>query len=241
MTILMGARNRRALVLGADSQESNQFARVSTQKLLMPRPGLVLAWAGYKDVAQALYLSLRENPLDLSRPRSKIANEARERFRAVRSDPDIEHRSDVNEFLLGWFCGTESMPVALHLRTQGSFGWAERWHYAGSGEAIGAAIAAQGCLNYIATDGLGAEQLALVALKVLRDSINVAPTRAMVGGEPQLATVTADGARILGAADLRAANDTLGVWEEQSADLLIGGAEVPEDAKQIDRGLEPPR
>ena len=158
MTILVGARNRRALVLGADSQESNQVARVSTQKLWMPRPGLVLAWAGWKDVAQALYLSLREDPLDLSSPRSKIANEARERFRAVRSDPDIEHRSDGNEFLLGWFCRAESMPVALHLRMQGSSGWIERWQYAGNQSAIHTANAAQSCLNYISTENLPAEQ-----------------------------------------------------------------------------------
>jgi hypothetical protein len=240
MTILVGARNRRALVLGADSQESNQVARVSTQKLLMPRAGLVLAWAGYKDVAQALYLSLREDPLDLSRPRSKIAHEARERFRVIRSDPDIEHRSDGNEFLLGWFCRAESMPVALHLRMQGSFGWTERWQYAGNQSAIQTANAAQSCLNYIPTENLPAEQLALVALKVLRDSISVAPSSALVGGEPQLATVTADGARILRPKDIRAANHTLDLWEVQSADLLVGGAEVPDDSEQVDRGLEPP-
>jgi hypothetical protein len=115
MTILVGARNGKAVVIGADSQESTQVARRDTQKIFRPQVGLVLAWAGYKDVAQALALSLSENPLDLS----------------------------------------------------------------------------QACVNYIATDNLGADQLSIVALKVLRDSIVVAPPGALVGGEPQLAMITA--------------------------------------------------
>jgi hypothetical protein len=76
MTILICARNREALVMGADSQESSQVVTRTTAKILRPHSGLALAWAGYKDVAQAMWLSLRERPLDLSARRSEIAQEA---------------------------------------------------------------------------------------------------------------------------------------------------------------------
>ena len=240
MTILVSARNREALVIGADSQESSQAVTQSTVKLLRPHRGLALAWAGYKDVAQAMWLSLRERPLDLAAPRSEIAQEARDRFRQVRSDPDIEHRSDVNEFLLGWFSRAESRPVALHLRPLGPFEWVERWHYVGSPSAVAAAATAQACINYIATDNLGPDQLSIVALKVLRDSIDVAPPSALVGGDPQLAIVTAGGVRILGDKDLRTKNHALDGWEEQCADLLPGAETRPADVERVDRGLGPP-
>ncbi|MEA2220809.1 MAG: hypothetical protein QOJ35_3435 [Solirubrobacteraceae bacterium] len=75
--------------------------RRSTIKLLLPQAGLILAWAGYKDVAQAMTLSLSENPLDLALPRSQVSQAAKDRVKRVLSDPDIEHRTDVNEFMLG--------------------------------------------------------------------------------------------------------------------------------------------
>jgi hypothetical protein len=231
-----GIEGRSSLVLIARSQ----IARTTTRKLFVPQRDLVLAWAGYKDVAQALHLSLSESPLDLSQPRSKIAKDARERFRVIRSDPDIEHRSDVNEFLLGWFSKAESNAVALHLMTQGHFEWVERWKFAGSPSGVGAANAAQACVNYISTENLGVEELALVALKVLRDTIAVAPAGALVGDGPQLATISAEGVHILTDTDLRGANDTLDLWEQQSADLLVGSAEVSEEHQQVDRGLGPP-
>jgi hypothetical protein len=240
MTILVSARSREALVLGADSQESTQVARGKTQKLLVPQRGLVVAWAGYKDVAQEFSLSLSEEPLDLTQPRTKIATSARERFAAIRSNEAIKHHSDSNEFILGWFCKAEQKPVAFHLHTQGRVEWVEQWKYAGTSMAIATATTARECISYIATDDLGAEQLALIALKVLRDSITVAPPGAPVGGDPLLATVTRAGVHIFEPEELRAGNDALDVWEERCAELLPGASAVPRDVPRVDRGLGPP-
>jgi hypothetical protein len=187
-----------------------------------------------------MWLSIRERPLDLSSPRSEIAQDARERFRKIRSDPDIEHRRETNEFLLGWFSSADSSPVGLHLRSQGAFEWVERWQYAGSLGAITAAATAQACVNYIATQDLGADQLSIVALKVLRDSIVVSPPSALVGGDPQLAIITASGVRILGDKDIRAKVDALGGWEQQCEDLLPGAPTSRRDVTRVDRGLGPP-
>lgn len=67
MTILAALRNRAAIVLGSDSEERSASGRRRTTKLVVPQRDLVLAWAGYKDVAQALALSLQRARLDLRR------------------------------------------------------------------------------------------------------------------------------------------------------------------------------
>jgi hypothetical protein len=76
------------------------------------------------------------------------------------------------------FFEAERKPVALHLHTRGRVEWVEQWHYAGNAMAIATAATARECISYIATDDLGAEPLALIALKVLRDSITVGERRA---------------------------------------------------------------
>lgn len=239
MTILAAARSRRAVVIGSDSEETSAGGRRSTTKLLNPHPGLILAWAGYKDVAQAMTLSLAEDPLDLTLPRSKVSQAAKDRAKHVRSDPDVEHRTDVNEFMLGWYCRAERKPVGLYLPSGGSALWVEQWQYAGSPAAVSTARIVESSIGYVVIDNLGAEQLSLVVLKVLRDSIAAAPAGARIGGHVQLASVTSDGVRVLAPAALRAGNDALDVWQERSAELLPGAPDPP-GATRVDRGLKPP-
>lgn len=240
MTVLAAARSLRALVVGSDSEETSSTWRRSTAKLLVPQAGLVLAWAGYKDVAQAMILSLQEDPLDLTLARSKVSRAARDRVKDVRSDPDIEHRADVNEFMLGWYCAAEGKPVGLYLPSQGSALWVEKWQYAGSPTAVSTARVVESSISYVAIDDLGSEQLSLVVLKVLRDSISAAPASARIGGDVQLAAIAADGVRVLAPDELRAGNDALDVRQERSAELLPGATARPA-AGRADRGLKPPK
>jgi hypothetical protein len=212
----------------------------TTHKLLQPQTGLVLAWAGYKDVAQAMVLSLSENPIDLEEPRSQIAGGLSRRFREIRDDRSVEHRSDFNEFLFGWFRRLEAKPVALHLHSGGATEWVEEWQFGGNQSAVATARTVEASISYIAVENLGAEQLSLVVLKVLRDSIAAAPPTAGIGGEIKLATVAANGVHLLEAAELRAGNDALDVWQEQCAELLPGASARPADREPADRGLRPP-
>lgn len=240
MTILAGVRSREAVVIGSDSQEASGVTRRTTQKLLVPQPGLVIAWAGFKDVAQAFTLSIHEEPLALSQRRSVVAKSASDRFRQIREESDVAHRTDTNEFMLGWFSKVDVKPVALHLRSQGAFTWVEDWEYAGSQLAVATARAVEASVSYLATENLAAEQLSLVVLKVLRDSITAAGPQAMIGGEVQLAAVTRTGVHILDAAELRAASDALDVWHDRSAELLPGAGAAPAGKPAQDRGLRPP-
>lgn len=164
--------------------------RRQTQKLLQPQAGLVLAWAGFKDVAQAMALSLQEQPLDLTLPRSKVDQAARDRFRQIRQDREVEHRTDANEFIVAWFCRAELKPVALHLMSGGAAIWVEQWQYAGNASAVATARTVEASVGYLEIDGLEAQQLSLIVLKVLRDAIVAAPPSAGIGGEVKLTTIT---------------------------------------------------
>jgi hypothetical protein len=240
VTVIAAVRSRDALVIGSDSDESSVNIRRRTTKILCPQSGLILAWAGYKDVAQAMALSLREDPIDLSLARSKVAGTAKERFSHVRNDPDVEHRSDMNEFVLGWYCEAERKPVGLHLPSRGSALWVEQWQYAGNPTAVSTARVVEAAIAYLVTEYLAAEQLSLVALKVLRDCIAAAPASAGIGGDVQLATITASGVRVLAPDDLRAGNDALDVWQERCAELLPGASVRYAAEDTVDRGLRPP-
>jgi hypothetical protein len=185
-------------------------------------------------------LSLREDPIDLRLARSKVAAVAKERFAHIRNDRDVEHRSDLNEFMLGWYCEAERKPVGLHLPSQGSAVWVEQWQYAGNPTAVSTVRVVEAAISYVVTEYLAEEQLALVALKVLRDSIAAAPATAGIGGEVQLATITAAGVRVLAPAELRAGNDALDVWQERCAELLPGASARYAAEDEVDRGLRPP-
>jgi hypothetical protein len=228
------------VVIGADSQESTGVARRSTHKLIRPQQGLLLAWAGYKDVAQAFALSLQEEPLRLTNKRSEVAKAAQHRFRQIRDESEAEHRTDTNEFMLGWFSEDDAKPVALHLHPLGRFVWIEEWEYAGSPQAVSTARAVEASLSYLVTEDLTVEQLSLVVLKVVRDSIAAAGPQAMIGGEVQLASVTTSGVHLLEPNEIRAASDALDVWHDQCAELLPGSVGRQSVTEPADRGLRPP-
>jgi hypothetical protein len=61
-----------------------------------------------------------------------------------------------------------------------------------------------------------------------------------IGGDVQLATITASGVRVLAPDDLRAGNDALDVWQERCAELLPGASVRYAAEDTVDRGLRPP-
>jgi hypothetical protein len=107
--------------------------------------------------------------------------------------------------------------------------------------AVATARTVEASVGYLEMEGLEAEQLSLVAMKVLRDAIISAPPSAGIGGEVQLATVTGSGVHVLEADEIRAGHDALDVWQERCAELLPGAAGGLADGDEVDRGLRPPR
>lgn len=136
MTLIAALRCRDGLILGSDSQETRgikgrRLAR-PTQKVYVPRPGFLLAWAGPQDVAQGFILRLvRAKGLSPHADRLEIKARIHAILAELREDSSIEERSDHVELLIAWFSQAEKKPVALHIFSGGAGEWVGPWAFGG--------------------------------------------------------------------------------------------------------------
>src|SRR3954468_9014604 len=103
------------MVLTSDSRESStDEGRVAgtTQKIYVARPGFLFAWSGYKYVAQAFLLAIRDAK-GLS-PRSPRAEVERQLFGLLKQ-LQAEGKTDAGEWIIAWWCFPENAPVALQI------------------------------------------------------------------------------------------------------------------------------
>ncbi len=137
MTLIAAFRCRDGLILGSDSQETRgaegrRLAR-STQKVYVPRPGFLLAWAGPQDVAQGFILRLaRAKGLSPSTDRLDTKARLHAILAELREDSSIKERSDYIELLIAWWSQAEKKPVALHIFSGGAGEWVGAWAFAGA-------------------------------------------------------------------------------------------------------------
>jgi hypothetical protein len=184
-----------------------------------PRPGLLLAAAGAHDVAQEFSLRLRRAPgLAPSEDRLELKAGLQTLLRALREDPGIEGRSDHVEFLLCWWPRGAHRPVALHLLSAGAAEWVDGLAFGGI--ALGTEIAsfAVSTMRYFDPAMLTLEQATLLALKVLRDTIETSVEG--IGGGVQMATLGRHGVGMIEAARMRRLHDAVDLWEHRCAELL---------------------
>jgi hypothetical protein len=188
-----------------------------------PRRGFLMAAAGAQDVAQEFALRLRRAP-DISPnvDRLRLKSSLQSLLRSLREDPSIEGRSDHVEFLLAWWSRPERKPLALHLLSGGAGEWVDGWAFGGVQLGIEIASFAVGTMRYLDPVKLPLERAEVVALKVLRDTIEVGVEG--IAGNIQLGTVAHDGVRPATEAELRRLQDTLDLWEARCAGLLLAGA-----------------
>src|SRR6201999_837464 len=162
--------------LCSDSQQTRgvrgrRLARPA-RKVYEPRRGLLLAAAGAQDVAPEFSLRLqRSREAGPNTDRLDLKSRLQGLLRGLREDPGIEGRSDHVEFLLAWWPRQAGTPVALHLLSAGAAEWVDGWAFGGM--ALGAEIAsfAVGAMRYLDPAALTLQQAKVVALKVLRDTI----------------------------------------------------------------------
>jgi hypothetical protein len=191
-----------------------------------PRRGLLLAAAGAQDVAQEFSLRLqRSREPGPNADRLELKSRLQGLLRGLREDPGIEGRSDHVEFLLAWWPRQAGTPVALHLLSAGAAEWVDGWAFGGM--ALGADIAsfAVGTMRYLDPAALTLQQAKVVALKVLRDTIQTGVEG--IGGSVQMGTVARQGVRIIEPADMRGLHDAVDLWESRCAELLRGGDATP--------------
>jgi len=243
MTLIAALRCRDGVIVGSDSHETRggkgrRLAR-PTQKVFEPRPGFLLAWAGAQDAAQSFALRLaRAHELSANTDRLDIRARLHAILNEVRGDPSIEGRSDHVEFLIAWWSRQESKPVALHLLSGGAAEWVENWAFGGMQLGIDSASFAISTMRYIDTEDLTLEQAKIVALKVLRDTIETSVEG--IGGRVQMGTAQKSGVRLVAQADMRGLHDTVDLWESQCAEILLGTDEPPSASATPDRGVRPP-
>ncbi len=209
------------------------------QKVYEPRPRLLLAWAGAQDAAQSFALRLaRAHGLSPETDRLEIKARLHQILSDVRGDPGIEGRSDHVEFLLAWWSRHEDKPVALHLLSGGAGEWVESWAFGGIQLGIDSASFAIGTMRYIDPEELTLEQAKIVALKVLRDTIETSVEG--IGGRVQMGTIQESSVQVIEQADMRGLHDTVDLWEAQCAEILLGTNEPPSASHTPDRGVRPP-
>lgn len=243
MTLIAALRCRDGLILGSDSQETRgargrRLAR-STQKVYEPRPGFLLAWAGAQDVAQGFVLRLaRARGVSPGIDRLELKTRLHAILTSLRDDPSIEARSDNVELLIAWWSRQENKPVALHLLSGGASEWVSAWAFGGLPLGVENATFAVGVMRYIDPGTLTLEQAKIVALKVLRDTIEASVEG--IGGRVQMGTVQERGLQVIKDADMRGLHDTVDLWEAQCAELLLGSTAPPSASVTPDRGVRPP-
>jgi hypothetical protein len=156
----------------------------------------------------------------------------------VRADPSVAGRSDHVEFLIAWWSPHEGKPVALHILSGGAAEWVESWAFSGIQLGVDSASFAVGTMRYIDPEELTLEQAKIVALKVLRDTIETSVEG--IGGRVQMGTAQASEVQVIEQADMRGLHDTVDLWESQCAELLLGTDEPPSASDTVDRGVRPP-
>ncbi len=243
MTLIVAVRCRDGVILGSDSQETRgergrRLAR-STRKVYEPHPGFLLAWAGAQDVAQGFALRLeRADDMSPNADRLDIKGRLHAILADVRKDPSVEGRSDNVEFLVAWWSRQENKPVALRLLSGGAGEWVSDWEFGGIRLGVERAGFAVGAMRYIDPGALTLEQAKIVALKVLRDTIETSVEG--IGGRVQMGAVRESGLEVIEEADMRGLHDTVDLWEAQCIELLLGSTASPSASETPDRGVRPP-
>lgn len=114
----------------------------------------------------------------------------------------------------------------------------EAWAFGGIPLGVDTASFAIGAMRYLDPGELNLEQAKVVALKVVRDTIETSVEG--IGGHVQMAAVQKAGVQVIARADMRVLDDTVDLWEAQCAELLIGATEPPSASETPDRGVRPP-
>ncbi|MGH2948245.1 MAG: hypothetical protein ACRDPC_18655 [Solirubrobacteraceae bacterium] len=124
MTLLAALRCQQGVVLTSDSRETSgpaqgRVARNVT-KIYQPRKGLLVAWAGWENVAQAFALAL-ERAEGLSPALDRV--EIKKRLEGLIAQIRAEGETDLAEWIVAWWSKPDDMPVALQLFSARSGKW----------------------------------------------------------------------------------------------------------------------
>ncbi|HTZ87091.1 MAG TPA: hypothetical protein VMB05_10525 [Solirubrobacteraceae bacterium] len=179
-----------------------------------------MAAAGAQDVAQEFTLRLqRAAGLSPRADRLQLKSRLQTLLESLREDPSIEGRSNHVEFLLAWWSPREHKPLALHLFSAGAGEWVDRWAFAGVPLGVEIASFAVGTMRYLDPAELSLEQAQVIALKVLRDTIETGVEG--IAGAVQIGVLARDHIRLVTETEMQTLERTVDLWESCCAELLL--------------------
>jgi hypothetical protein len=159
MTLLNALRCPEGIVITTDSRDTSGASggRVAQNvtKLWKVHSDFLVAWAGYKNVAQSFYLAMKRGTgLVPSLDRVEIEKRLLALLKQIREDG----KTDYAEWIIAWWCGPENTAVALRLTCTGTTQWAEDWERAGDERPIDISTQIAGALRFVPRDTLTVEQ-----------------------------------------------------------------------------------
>jgi hypothetical protein len=224
MTLITGLRCSDAVVLGSDSQITvERRLKTRAPKLFCSRHRIIWGVAGPVPAAQAVEAHLDTLIFDGDPDRDSGRQAIRDAIRAAAEDlEEADGRLAGGHFrgLFAWYSKDERKHHLLLARSDGTLEFiGQAYSAVGSSEDLAQfaffRFSSSGFLEY---ETLPAEAAKMLVHTVTDDAINVSAQG--VDGPVQLAVVTAAGAGVLEAADLKPVQDTAAAFKMHQADFL---------------------
>jgi 20S proteasome alpha/beta subunit len=221
MTLVLGLRTDGGVVLASDSQKTEGPLRETHPKLFATPLGIVWGSAGSIAIQQELYGLAQDFDLpgNLPRQRTKeaVVTALREATRrATQAIEDPTEAATTAAGLFAWYSKADRHHYLLRALGNGHGEFALRYTaIGGPGQLARFALSRSEHLGYAT---LPLEAAKMIAFNVADDVIRA--SSAGVGPPVQMAVVTATGASVVQASDLRGLEDTVATFRELQRDFL---------------------
>lgn len=226
MTLITGLRCSDAVVLGSDSQLTVEGGlKATVPKLFVSRHRIVWGIAGPVAAAQAVEAQFEELVVDPDPDRDSGRKGAREVMLAAAKDmngPDGRLAGGLFKGLFAWYSKEEGRHHLLQARSDGTVEL-QAQRYSAIGSPSSKELAQFAFFRFGSSDFLEYATLPLEAAKMLVHMVTDDAVKASaqgVDGPIQLAVVSAAGARVLDAGDLKPVQDTAAAFKMHQADFL---------------------
>lgn len=225
MTLITGLRCSDAIVLGSDSQITEGPLKSRARKLYRSPHRIIWGIAGPVAAAQAIEAGLGEMIFDGDPNRDAGRQAVREAMLTAAREmmgPDGHIAGGPFKGLFAWYSREESKHHLLWARSDGTVELKDQG-YGAVGSPSSEDLAQFAFFGFSSSGFLDYETLPLEAAKMLVHTVTddaIAASAQGVDGPVQLAVVTANGARVLDAADLKPVQDTAAAFKMHQADFL---------------------
>lgn len=235
MTLITGLKCSDAVVLASDSQITvDGGLKARARKLFCSRHRIVWGTAGPVPAAQAIEARFKELILDPNPDRDSGRKGVRKVMLAAADDmkgPDGQIAGGMFKGLFAWYSKDEDRFHLLRARSDGIVELEEQG-FSAVGSPSSEELARFAFFGFSSSEFLEYETLPSEVAKMLVHTVTDDAVKASakgVDGPIQLAVVTAQGAGVLDAADLKPVQDTATAFKMHQADFLKRAERGPED------------